>query len=307
MVWVLGLLGLVGLVVVAIPFALRLGLRHPDRALATGQFAELSQGVTHYRWIGPVRGPVVVAIHGLTTPSAVFEAVAEGLGRIGYRVLVYDLYGRGQSETVPGVQDREFFLSQLLDLLEHEGLREDLTLLGYSMGGAIATVFAARYPERMKRLMLVATSGIEVVEDGFERWTKKVPVLGDWLHAVLARGRMTARLIAARSEATEVPGVVELQLAELQRPGFLTSVLASRRGMLAEGLEAEHRSIARDDIPVIAIWGEVDELVPLRALGTLAAWNRAAKQEVVARAGHGVIHTHATEVVELLREVLREA
>ncbi|MCC5973161.1 MAG: alpha/beta hydrolase [Rubellimicrobium sp.] len=307
MAWVLGLLGLVGLVLVAIPVVLRLGLRLPDRALATGQFAELSQGVTHYRWIGPVRGPVVVAIHGLTTPSAVFEAVAEGLGQTGYRVLVYDLYGRGQSETVRGAQDRDFFLTQLLDLLENEGLREDLTLLGYSMGGAIATAFAARFPERMKRLMLVAPSGIEVVEDDFERWTKKVPVLGDWLHAVLARGRMTARLIAARGDPTEVPGIVDAQLAELQRPGFLTAVLASRRGMLAEALEGEHRAIARDDIPVIAIWGEVDDVVPLRALGTLATWNRTAKQEVVARAGHGLVHTHASAVVALLREVLREA
>lgn len=303
MIWVVVL---VLAALVAVPLVMRLRLRRPDPAVALGQFAYLSQGVTHYRWIGPVRGPVVVAIHGLSTPSPVFEAMAAGLGATGYRVLVYDLYGRGHSATVGGAQDRAFFLRQLDDLLADQGLSEDLTLIGFSMGGAIATAFAARSPDRMKRLILLAPSGIEVVEDRFDDWTRRVTVVGDWVHAVIARRRMAARLNAARAQPTEVPGIIDVQLAQLNRPGFLMAVLASRRGILAERLEAEHRKIGHDDIPVVVIWGDQDDVVPLRSLGTLAAWNRAAKQEVVKGAGHGLPHTHATDVVVLLREVLRE-
>ena len=51
-------------VLIAAPFAREAMRRVPDRATAPGQFARLSQGVTHYQWGGPVRGPVVVAIHG---------------------------------------------------------------------------------------------------------------------------------------------------------------------------------------------------------------------------------------------------
>ena len=53
------------------------------RDTAPGRFAKLSQGVTHYQWIGPARGPVVVMIHGLTTPSPVFYALAQQCTMLG--------------------------------------------------------------------------------------------------------------------------------------------------------------------------------------------------------------------------------
>lgn len=284
-----------------VPLWLRSRLRMPDPGKALGEFAALSQGVTHYRWIGPVRGPVVVAIHGLTTPSAVWEGVAQGLGAIGYRVLVYDLYGRGHSDTVAGRQDLAFHLRQLDDLLAHLDLGDDLTVMGYSMGGSVATAFAAAHPGRVRRLILIATAGIEVVQGRFEDWTVRLPLVGDWLQAVAGAARMGAAIAADPAAGP----LREVQLAELRRPGFLAAVLSSRRGALAARLESEHRAVAAAGVPVVAIWGETDEVVPLRALGTLSAWNRKAAQEVV-KAGHGLPHTHAAEVVEILRGVLRE-
>jgi pimeloyl-ACP methyl ester carboxylesterase len=289
-------------VVAGVPLWLRSRLRMPDPKGAPGRFAELSQGVTHYRWIGPVRGPVAVAVHGLTTPSPVWEEVAAGLGDTGYRVLVYDLYGRGFSDTAAGRQDIAFHLRQLEDLLEHEGLGDDLTVLGYSMGGSIAAAFAAAHPDRVRRVILVAPAGIEVVQGRFEAWTAKLPLLGDWLQAVAGAARMTAAIAADAGAGA----LREVQLAQLRRPGFLAAVLSSRRGALAARMEAEHRTVGAAGVPVIAIWGEKDTVVPLRALGTLSAWNRKAAQEVVAGAGHGLPHSHAAEVVEILRGVLRE-
>ena len=52
-----------------------------ERHGAEGDFARLSQGVTHYRWLGPARGPVAVVIHGLASPMESMEPIAEGLGR----------------------------------------------------------------------------------------------------------------------------------------------------------------------------------------------------------------------------------
>jgi pimeloyl-ACP methyl ester carboxylesterase len=275
----------------------------PDPGTATGDFADLSQGVTHYRWIGPVRGPVVVAIHGLTTPSPVWNDIAAGLGTTGYRVLVYDLFGRGHSASVAGRQDMAFHLRQLTDLLDRFGLEHDITVMGYSMGGSIATAFAAAHPGRVRRVILIAPAGIETVEGKFEHWTARVPVLGDWLQAVVGAARMGAAIAADPSRGS----MREVQVAELKRPGFLAAVLSSRRGALAARLETEHRAVAAAGVPVIAIWGDVDTVVPLRALGTLSSWNRKAAQEVVPGAGHGLPHTHAQEVVEILRGVLREA
>ena len=102
---------------------------------ASGDFVTLSQGVTHYEWLGPARGPVAVCVHGLTTPSFVWRGLARGLARMGFRVLIYDLYGRGYSDRVQGRQDRVFFLRQLNDLLADQQVNGDITLVGYSMGG----------------------------------------------------------------------------------------------------------------------------------------------------------------------------
>ena len=275
------------------------------RTGAPGAFARLSAGATYYRWHGPVRGPVVVMIHGLTTPSPVFDALAAGVGRLGYRVLTYDLYGRGLSDAPAGEQDAEFFCDQLLELLAKVEVEDDVTLLGYSMGGSIATVFAARYPHRVSRVVLLASAGLEIEESGFDRICRSVPYLGDWLFLGFAPLRLGAAVRASKV-ASEVDDIEAVQLAEHDRRGFFPAVLASRRGLLSETLEEQHRKISRDDIPVFAIWGARDAVIPIAALGVLAQWNRVAKQEVVSEAGHEIVYSHASEVLDYLRGMLME-
>lgn len=277
------------------------------RGAAPGRFAKLSQGVTHYQWLGPSRGPIVVAVHGLTTPSAVWYAIAEGLARLGYRVLVYDLYGRGFSDAPRGAQNASFFTQQLDDLLEHQGLTEDVTLMGYSMGGSIVTAYAATRPNRVRRLILLASAGIWLREDRLTEWSRTLPFLGDWLHAVIGVRRMRRALRRQLGLTYDIKGIVELQLAEFQSRGFVRSVLSSRRHMLAEMQEKRHRVIGREGIPVVAIWGEKDSVIPLRSLGTLTQWNRAVRQEVIPKADHAVAYTHSAQVVRVVADVLREA
>jgi pimeloyl-ACP methyl ester carboxylesterase len=132
MIW-LGLLALALGLLAAAPFLREMSKSEMDdtaRRHAPGAFATLSRGVTHYRWMGAARGPVAVCVHGLTTPSFVWYGIAQGLGAIGFRVLIYDLYGRGYSDRPDGPQDSAFFVTQLEDLLEDQGVDGDITLLG---------------------------------------------------------------------------------------------------------------------------------------------------------------------------------
>lgn len=274
--------------------------RHPvgaaDRAAAPGACVALSQGQTYVRWHGPVRGPVIVAIHGLTTPSPVFDALAGCLGQLGYRVLTYDLYGRGLSDHVRGPQNAAFFLRQLDDLLTHEGLGEDVILMGYSMGGAIAAAFAAAQPHRVARMILLAPAGMALQETRFWHFARRVPVLGDWLV-----GTFGARLLAAEA-AGDTP-VNRMQRAQLTRRGYLAAVLSSRRHFLSISQQPAHRFLGREDVPVTAIWGGQDPVIPLQALGLLAQWNRNAVQDVVPDADHSLPWRHAKDVTKILRDL----
>ena len=265
-----------------------------DRAAAPGRMVTLTQGQTYLRWHGPVRGPVIVAIHGLTTPSPVFDALAGRLTGLGYRVLTYDLYGRGLSDRVSGPQNASFFLRQLDDLMTDQGLKQDVTLMGYSMGGAIAAAFAAAQPHRVGRVILLAPAGMELAESPFWRAARRLPVLGDWLAGTFGTRQLAAD-IAPQSAMAEV------QRRELTRRGYLSAVLSSRRHILSKSQEQAHRLLGREDVPVTAIWGGQDTVIPLRALGTLTQWNRNTEQEVIPDADHSLPWRHAAEIVAILR------
>ena len=267
---------------------------------APGSFAHLSQGVTHYRWHGPVRGPVLVAIHGLTTPSMVWAELAHGFAAFGFRVLTYDLYGRGYSDAYDGPQDAAHFVKQLEELLADQGVEQDVSLVGYSMGGSIATAFAAANLHRVDRLFLVASAGVETVESGFSQFCRRTGPIGSLVFATFAGPRMK-RALQSDECALDVPGLKEHQLAQLDRRGFLPSVLASRRGLLSDRQEVEHRAIAQRNIPVFAVWGGADAVIPVSSVGTLAKWNRSAFQDVIDGAGHALPNTHSDELMAALR------
>lgn len=297
------------LIVIALPHlqeAMRKPMNNAARKDADGSFATLSQGVTYYEWHGPKRGPVAVCVHGLTTPSFVWRGLAKGMVLLGYRVLTYDLYGRGYSDRVPGPQDRAFFLQQLTDLLEDQKVGQDITVCGYSMGGAIATVFAATHPERVRHLVLLAPAGMGVNMGPVTRFVAQTPVIGDWLMLASFPRRHRKATDAERRLPSSVENIVGLQQRELRYKGFVASVLASMRGILSETLQAEHKAIHNAGVPVLAIWGRKDTVIPLSAMGQLAEWSRDAKQEVIDTAGHGLTYTDTDVVLDKMRETLRD-
>ncbi|WP_375688471.1 alpha/beta fold hydrolase [Pseudooceanicola sp. LIPI14-2-Ac024] len=272
------------------------------RAGAPGDMAALSMGATHFRWHGPAdAAKTAVCVHGLTTPSFVWDGVAERLVAQGYRVLVYDLYGRGYSDRPAGAQTRAFFLTQLEELIAHEGITGEFTLVGYSMGGSIATCFAAKHPDRVRRLVLVAPAGLGHVTPPFGRFCIAVPGIGDWLFRALfpTSFRRAARKMT-RNEG--IPAEVSAaQVAEVEMRGFVPAVLSSMRGMLAETLETEHRAIAATGMPVLAIWATRDATIPIKNMGRLATWNRTAQQAQVEGATHWAPITHPDEVARAMR------
>ncbi len=274
------------------------------RRTAPGGLADLTGGITHYRWHGPPGGPVVVLIHGLTTSSYVWDGLLRELTAAGMRCLTYDLFGRGLSDRPPTPQTRSFFVRQLRELLQDQGIDGEVMLIGYSMGGSIATVFAAEEPERVERLVLLAPAGLVHNPPPFAEFCRRVPYLGDWVMTLF--GGWEARRQLDPAQASSVADIAARQAAETRTQGYLRSVLSSRRHLLADRLDEEHAEIRRMFVPTLAIWGEVDTAIPARALGELARVNRDARQVVIPGAGHGLVHTHPREVAEAIRGFIAE-
>ncbi len=289
--------------IAALPFVIELFRRRMGpgaRETAEGQFVTLSNGITHFDWIGPANGPVAVCVHGLTTPSFVWRGIAHGLAAAGYRVLVYDLYGRGYSDRPRGLQDRAFFLNQLSELLESQNISGQITLLGYSMGGKISTAWAASNPSRIRQLIIIASAGIVVSPGRLGTFIRDTPVIGDWLmHAFYPRMHRKGTE-EDRAKPSSVENVVERQQNELRYRGFVPAVLSSLRGILRDSAEQDHRALSAAKIPVLAIWGEDDPLIPKSSAGKLAQWNHNSLQEVIDGADHSLAYTHTAQVLNAI-------
>ena len=280
--------------------ALRPHMGSRARNDAPGSFAQLTQGITHYRWLGAGDGPVAVCVHGLTTPSFVWDPIAKGLGEMGYRVLVYDLYGRGYSDRPRGAQDDAFFTAQLSDLLADQGITEQITLLGYSMGGVIAPAFAAERPGIIRQLVLLAPAGLGHDLGPASRLLAQTGLLGSWAMLSVYGRSMRRALQKDRSQNSSVPGIVDMQIAQLRYRGFLPAVLSSMRGALDANMEDTHCAVSQAGIPTLAIWAEQDEVIPVAGRERLTAWNPAAQQMVVPGADHSLPYTHDAEVIKFL-------
>ncbi|WP_319799768.1 alpha/beta fold hydrolase [Roseobacter weihaiensis] len=298
--------------VVAVPLvveATRKPMNKKARLDAPGSFVTLSQGVTHYQWHAPETGvenrPVIVCIHGLTTPSFVWGSIAKGLAALGFRVLTYDLYGRGYSDRPRGVQDRGFFLRQLNDLLESQKVDDDIIVIGYSMGGAIAAAFAARQPQGIRQVVLLAPAGMQSVAAGTLRYVAGTPIIGLWLMLFRYPEILRKGLREEEHLPSSVPDITRLQNAELDYRGFVPAVHASLLDLLNDSFQPEHETLRQEQVPVLAIWGAADDVIPLSAKETLAGWNKDVQHHVIDGAGHGLPYTHTPQVLARIEAFLQ--
>ncbi|HYC90196.1 MAG TPA: alpha/beta hydrolase [Thermoanaerobaculia bacterium] len=100
--------------------------------------------------------PALVLIHGANDHAGTWFAVAPALARQ-YRVLIPDLAGHGESEPRTGPIPLSLIVAKLEALLHDEG---ELTVVGNSLGGWMALVYTLRNRERVSRLGLESSGGL---------------------------------------------------------------------------------------------------------------------------------------------------
>ena len=215
-------------------------------------------------------GEPLVLVHGLATTRVIWRRV---LPYLEYRVTAIDVPGFGESPPAgPG-----FVLEEVADAIAM-AFDAPFDLVGHSLGGAIAIVLAERRPQLVERLVLVAPAGL-----------RSVPGPAAW-----AAGLATERALPIRRRAAALAdtawGRRLLMTPGTKDPTSLPP--AEVRAMLNASKDATRtraalESVVRADLtqrlralpmPVGAIWGEYDRIVPLRGID--------APVECVAGTGH---------------------
>ena len=108
---------------------------------------------------GDPADPPIVALHGWLDNAGSFSAIAPLLARDHYVVAV-DLRGHGHSSHIPAGAWYHYvdYFDDLRAVLDYFGWAR-ATLFGHSLGGTLASLFAASHPERVKTLLLVEALG----------------------------------------------------------------------------------------------------------------------------------------------------
>jgi len=97
--------------------------------------------------------PVVLAVHGITSNSHAWMAVARALGNRA-SLVAPDLRGRGRSSSLPGPYGVAAYARDLLALLDRLSI-EQTVAVGHSLGAYVVARLAADHPERARAVVLV--------------------------------------------------------------------------------------------------------------------------------------------------------
>ena len=151
------------------------------------------------------RGKHILCLHGLTANCRCWDAIAAGLTPV-HSITAVDFRGRGLSDKPPTGYSWQHHVQDMFSVLEGIGLNRTV-LMGHSLGAYISMAFAARYPDRVEKLILIDGGGelpqahwdrvdfvikpsldrLGQIFSSFEAYIenlKKAPILQPWSQAI---------------------------------------------------------------------------------------------------------------------------
>lgn len=236
-------------------------MREEWHARTGATFVELSDGHVRYQLTGPSDGPTVALIHGASGPMEVWDMTMEALAGAGFRVLRYDLYGRGGSDRIAVVHDAALYERQLEDLLRALDLAGPLHLVGSSMGAMIAAGFANAHPERVRSLCFIGPAGFPLQANP-AALSLQVPWLGEYLIATIGDRMLASHNRAYFAEPDAFSPLHDAFRRQLEIRGTKRAILSTIRHMPLNDFADGYAAVGARTTPVLLVWGREDRTFP---------------------------------------------
>ena len=256
---ILGLILLVGGLYLVMPVETH-ELDEAARKEASGEFIELADGWVHYRFEGQEDGPVIVLVHGFSVPAYIWDPTYQTLVDAGFKVLSFDLYGRGYSDRPDIVYDIDSFTSQLENLLAALDVKYPIDLVGLSMGGPIVTRYTNKHPELVRSITFIAPEVVQVTRQ--QIFPMNLPGVGEYIMAVVMEPILLPRMQSSDFFHPEkFPEWQELYQVQLQYRGTGRALLSTIRKLIELDSETEYRLLNDTGLPFLLIWGQEDQTI----------------------------------------------
>jgi pimeloyl-ACP methyl ester carboxylesterase len=226
-------------------------------------------------------GPPIVLLHGFPLSRTMWRNQIAELAPT-YRVIAPDLRGHGDSPHPEGVYTMDEMADDVDELLDAADITQPVVLGGLSMGGYVALAFMARYPERVRGLMLMDTrASADAPEAARDREANARAVLEAKSGQPVVE-KMVPRLFG-KATFEEKPELVEPIRAVMVKTSP-QGVAGALRGM---AIRPDRRPmLAQIAVPTLVLVGEDDLITPPDEAKGLVGAILHSRLVVIPRAGH---------------------
>ena len=261
---------------------------------------------------GQENGSPVVLLHGGGTDHAMlsWRDTVPALIQAGYRIYAPNYPGYGGSHFQPGHATVEKMLAVLGQLMDVWKL-EKATLIGISLGGGLATGYTLRYQERVERLILIGSYGIQdkAPYHALSYFMVRMPWVMNATWAMSRGSRWAARYSLESiifNPESRTDALVDEVLAAMQNLDSQKAFgIFQRDEILWKGLKTNYTPrLGEINIPALLIHGTKDIGVPVKYARRAAGILPNARLEVIENAGHWTQRDYPEQVNRLILEFL---
>ena len=221
-------------------------------------------GDTNWVYYEGGQGPTLLMLHGFAASKEVWLKQMEQLSPH-FHVIAPDLPGWGESTRVDGASyNIDAQASRLQAFVAALNLPK-VVLIGHSMGGAIAGVYAAEHPDRVAELALLDSFGLKANENDFSRlaMSGKDPFVFD------DREQFAKATSWAFAKPLNIPGRFQDVLIDRNKKdrAFIDHTFNELRDP-SQYLSVQSR-LDKLEMPVLGLWCHDDKIIDISALDSL--------------------------------------
>lgn len=240
--------------------------------------------------------PAIFFLHGAGMDSTVWVMPARYFARHGYRVMALDLPGHGKSDgpALDSVDDMADWLGRLIDATSVGS--SEVTLVGHSMGTLVCMSLAARRPELVSKLVLLATSAPMPVADVL------LNAAQDNDHAAIDMANTWSHSQRSLMGSSDSPGTSNLIMGErlLER---VAEDVYFKDFSACNGFSVEHYEPI--STPTLIITGDQDKMTPPKAGKAVADMLENSQLLHLAGCGHSMLTEQPNQVLDAMSEFVR--
>jgi pimeloyl-ACP methyl ester carboxylesterase len=272
------------------------------RAMSGDLFLNTTKGLMRYQVYGEQNQSTVVLIHSFNGFMESWQANIQPLVAAGYRVVSYDLFGRGLSDRPRTVYDLKLFRTQLIDLMTALNI-DNAHLVGASFGAVIAADFTLQQPDKVNSLAFIGPAGWP--KDTSRSGLLDVPVLSDVVFHYLGESVLLPKVKAYFINPEQHPATLKMWQSYAAMAGFSRAALSTLQHAPVFDYTAGWQQLGTTDVPVLMIWGLQDSSFPYTNAEQARRLLPQARLEAVQQAAHWVNVEKPAVVNQLLQDWLR--